>query len=74
MRKILGVFEGFLGIFEETKEKKDRVERGWHKRLAKGWRKVGEGLAKGWRRVSGFPCFETPPNRTQTKKFPLEEL
>ena len=37
--------------------------RGWQKRLAKGWRKVGEGLAKGceglakgWRRVGGFPC------------------
>ena len=31
------------------------LERGWQKRLAKGWRKVGEGLAKGpakgWRRV-----------------------
>ena len=26
MRKILGVFEVFLGIFEKTKEKKDRVE------------------------------------------------
>ena len=25
MRKILGVFEVFLGIFEKTKEKKDRV-------------------------------------------------
>ena len=24
-RKILGVFEVFLGIFEKTKEKKDRV-------------------------------------------------
>ena len=37
------------------------LERGWQKRLAKGWRKVGEGLAtgklaKGWRRVSGFSC------------------
>ena len=32
------------------------LERGWQKRLAKGWRKVGEGLAQGWRRVSGFPC------------------
>ena len=43
------------------------LERGWQKRLAKGWRKVGErlakgwrrvgtGLAKGWRRVGGFPC------------------
>ena len=27
------------------------LERGWQKRLAKGWRKVGEGLARGWRRV-----------------------
>ena len=26
MRKILGVFEVFLGIFEKTKEKKDREE------------------------------------------------
>ena len=25
MREILGVFEVFLGIFEKTKEKKDRV-------------------------------------------------
>ena len=31
------------------------LERGWQKRLAKGWRGVGEWLAKGWRRVSGFP-------------------
>ena len=27
------------------------LERGWQKRLAKGWRKVGEGLAQGWHRV-----------------------
>ena len=27
------------------------LERAWQKRLAKGWRKVGEELAKGWRRV-----------------------
>ena len=27
------------------------LERAWQKRLAKGWRKVGERLAKGWRRV-----------------------
>ena len=27
------------------------LERGWQKRLAKGWRKVGERLAKGWQRV-----------------------
>ena len=27
------------------------LERGWQKRLAKGWRKVDEGLAKGWHRV-----------------------
>ena len=27
------------------------LERGWQKRLAKGWQKVGEGLAKGWQRV-----------------------
>ena len=33
------------------------MERGWQKRLAKGWRRVGTGLAKGWRRVGkGFPC------------------
>ena len=25
MRQILGVFEGFLGIFKKTKEKKDRT-------------------------------------------------
>ena len=32
----------------------------YRERLAKGWRKVGEGLAKSWRRVgeelAGFPC------------------
>ena len=36
-----------------------RSAKGWQKvgeRLAKGWRRVGEGLVKGWRRVSGFPC------------------
>ena len=27
------------------------LERGWQQRLAKGWRKVGEGLAKGWHKV-----------------------
>ena len=36
------------------------LERGWQKRLAKGWRKgwrrVGKGLAKAWQRVGGFPC------------------
>ena len=32
------------------------LERGWQKRLAKGWRKVGEGSAKRRRRVGGFPC------------------
>ena len=32
------------------------LERGWQKRLAEGWRKVGERLAKGWRRVGEFPC------------------
>ena len=31
--------------------RKRGLERGWQKRLAKGWRKVGEGLARGWRRV-----------------------
>ena len=25
--------------------------KGWQKRLAKGWRKFGEGLAQGWSRV-----------------------
>ena len=33
----------------------EKKKRGWRgvgrKRLAKGWRKVGEGLAKSWRRV-----------------------
>ena len=37
------------------------LERGWQKRLAKGWRKVGEGLAKGWRRVGeGLADFLAP--------------
>ena len=26
------------------------LERGWQKRLAKGWRRVGKGLAKGWQK------------------------
>ena len=30
VRKILGVFEVFLGIFEKTKEKKDREFRSAH--------------------------------------------
>ena len=32
------------------------LDRGWQKRLAKVWWKVGEGLAKGLQRVGGFPC------------------
>ena len=31
--------------------RKRGLERSWQKRLAKGWRKVGEGFAKGWHRV-----------------------
>ena len=31
--------------------RKRGLERGWQRRLAKGWQKVGEGLAKGWHRV-----------------------
>ena len=27
------------------------LERGWQKRLAKGWRRVGEALAQGWHKV-----------------------
>ena len=39
------------------------LERGWQKRLAKGWRKVGEGLAKGWHRVGeGLADFLAPSN------------
>ena len=35
--------------------------RGWQKRLAKGWRKVGEGLAKGWHGVGeGLAGFLAP--------------
>ena len=38
-------------------------KRGWQKRLAKGWRKVGEGLAKGWHRVGeGLAGFLAPSN------------
>ena len=38
------------------------LERGWQKRLAKGWRKVGEGWA-GWRRVGeGLADFLAPSN------------
>ena len=32
------------------------LERGWQKRLAKGWQTVGTGWAKGRQRVGGFPC------------------
>ena len=39
------------------------LERGWQKRLAKGWRKVGERLAKGWHRVGeGLADFLAPSN------------
>ena len=39
------------------------LERGWQNRLAKGWRKVGEGLAKGWHRVgTGLTGFLAPFN------------
>ena len=39
------------------------LERGWQKRLAKGWRKVGEGLAKGWHSVGeGLADFLAPSN------------
>ena len=39
------------------------LERGWQKRLAKGWRKVGEGLATGWRGVGeGLADFLAPSN------------
>ena len=39
------------------------LERGLRKRLAKGWRKVGEGLAKGWHRVgTGLADFLAPSN------------
>ena len=31
---------------------KRSLERGWQKRLAKSWRKVGERLAQSWRRLS----------------------
>ena len=38
-------------------------ERGWQKRLAKGWRKVGEGLTEGWHRVGeGLADFLAPSN------------
>ena len=47
--------------------RKRGLERGWQKRLAKGWRKVGEGLAKGWHRVGervgkGLAGFLAPSN------------
>ena len=39
------------------------LERGWQKRLAKGWRRVGEGLAQGRRRVgAGLADFLAPSN------------
>ena len=38
------------------------LERGWQNRLAKGWRRVGEGLAKGWQRVGkGLADLLAPP-------------
>ena len=42
---------------------KSGLERGWQKRLAEGWRRVGEGLAQGWRRVGeGVADFLAPSN------------
>ena len=39
------------------------LERGRQKRLAKGWRSVGEGLAQGWRKVGkGLAGFLAPSN------------
>ena len=40
------------------------LERGWQRRLAKGWRRVGEGLARGtWRRVALHPPISEFPRR-----------
>ena len=39
------------------------LERGWKKRLAKGWHRVGEGLAKG-SRISLHPPISEFPRRT----------
>ena len=53
---------------------KRALERGWQKRLAQGWRKVGEGMAKGWHRVGEGLAkgkrYEVgvPPNSTVTQK------
>ena len=42
-RKILGVFEVFLGIFKKTKEKKDRVQTVENKGESdRFWRDFGE--------------------------------
>ena len=38
------------------------LERGWQKRLAKGWRKLGEGSANGWR-ISLHPPISEFPRR-----------
>ena len=46
------------------------LERGWRKRLAKGWRKVGEGLAKGWRRVGeGLADFLAPSSSLRAQRL-----
>ena len=43
--------------------KRGGLERGWQKRLAKGWRKVGERFATGWHRVGeGLADFLGPSN------------
>ena len=51
MRKILGVFEIFLGVFEKTKEKKDRTQRpqleNWEMTFFQEQRKGG-GIRRGF--------------------------
>ena len=54
------------------------LERGWQKRLAKGWQKVGKGLTKGWHRVGeglakGRRVSLHPPNLGNSRNARLEE-
>ena len=78
VRKILDVFEVFLGIFEKTKEKKDRIS--YLGQCPSTVRPVFPvlvfqlGKQSNRTPTTSSTVLETLPNRTRTKKFSLEEL
>ena len=47
------------------------LERGWPKRLAKGWRRVGEGLVEGCRRVGKGLAVSLHPPTLQFLRCPF---